>query len=383
MRMAATRLALAATFAGATIRYWSSVYPTICRETRYWHHRAQAIPDPVLRRLALEAQHIKRGNIEGAAAFAAFAPRTHRDAAIRAQVAFQSIYDYADTLAEQPSEDPILNGQQLHQALLVALDHLTPHSDYYAHHPQQDDNGYLREIIDACRNAVSALPSYPLIAASVGRLTARIVAYQSLNLNESHGGHLALEKWALEETSFGTELRWWETAASAGSSLAVFALIAAAAQPALPSAQVDGIIDAYWPWVGALHSLLDSVADQAEDAAAGQRSLLDYYTSQQEASDRLEMLATESLRRTAPLLDNHQHKAVITAMASHYLSSLEASCAIHQQITHNVLGAMGQLATPTMIVFKTKRRVSNASACLRSRRGRDRLAQSDILDRPL
>ena len=184
----AGRKALATYFLRAARRYWLSVFPCIRRETRHWRERAEAIPDPVLRRLALEAQRIKRGNIEGSAAFAAFAPAAHRDEVVRAQVAFQSAYDYADTLSEQASGNPVKNGRQLHQALLAALDDRPGQPDYYARNPRRGDAGYLEGIVDACRCALSELPSRPSITLPAHRLATRIVAYQSLNLSEPHGG---------------------------------------------------------------------------------------------------------------------------------------------------------------------------------------------------
>ena len=63
----------------------------------------------------------KGGNIEGAALFATLVPAVHRRTALRALVAFQTAYNYLDALSERPSEDPSLNGEQLHRALLTAL----------------------------------------------------------------------------------------------------------------------------------------------------------------------------------------------------------------------------------------------------------------------
>jgi tetraprenyl-beta-curcumene synthase len=362
--MGTRRRALTATFVSAAINYWSSVYPAICRETRYWHHRATEIPDPSLRRLALQAQRAKRGNIEGAAAFAAFTPRRYRGPTIRAQVAFQSIYDYVDTLAEQPNTNPSLNGKQLHQALLVALDRDAPHPDYYTQHPQREDNGYLREIVDACRSAIGALPSYPSITPTALHLTERIVVYQSLNLSESQGGHAALEPWALGATPPGTGLQWWETAASAGSSLGVFALIAAAAQPTLLPAETATIAHTYWPWIGALHSLLDSLVDQPEDTAAGQHCLLDYYASPTDAASRLQLLTNEAIRLTSTLPNGHQHTIVLTAMVGHYLSALEMPSPTARLIADGVLETMGGLTKAAMLIFDARRGAHRTSAYL-------------------
>ncbi len=363
MRMAPPRYALATTFANAAFQYWVSVFPAIRRERRHWHNRAKTIPDPTLRRLALEAQSVKQGNVEGSAAFAAFAPRRHRKDVVRAQVAFQSIYDYVDTLTEQPNDDPILNGKQLHQALLAALGDRAC-TDYYAHNPQQCDNGYLQEIIDACRHAVRRLPSHASIERPARTLAARIVAYQSLNLSKPHGGHHALRRWALTETA-DTGLQWWETAASAGSSLGIFALISAAAQPGLSTNDATRIEGAYWPWIGALHSLLDSAVDQAEDITAGQYSLLDYYDSTHQAAGRLRLLTTESLRSTTALPDKHQHAVVLAAMACHYLSAPEAASPLILPIGDAVLKAVGGIASATMPVFTARRYASRVATHLK------------------
>jgi tetraprenyl-beta-curcumene synthase len=355
----AGRKALATSFLRAARRYWLSVFPCIRRETRHWRERAEAIPDPVLRRLALEAQRIKRGNIEGSAAFAAFAPAAHRDEVVRAQVAFQSAYDYADTLSEQPSGNPVTNGRQLHQALLAALGERGGQPDYYARNPcRGDDAGYLEEIVDACRCALSGLPSRPSIALPAHRLATRIVAYQSLNLSEPHGGHCLLKRWALRETPFGTGLRWWETAASAGSSLGLFALISAAARPALQPAQALAIERAYWPWVGALHSLLDSLIDEPEDAAVAQRSLLDYYASPQEAAARLQLLAREALRTVRSLPNAHEHVLILAGMASFYLTAPEASSPTARLISDKVIETLGPVIRPSMAVFGARRTAS-------------------------
>jgi tetraprenyl-beta-curcumene synthase len=349
------RTSLATIFLKAAGHYWLSVFPRIRRESQHWRQRAEAIPDPMLRHLALEAQEIKRGNIEGSAAFAAFAPRPHRAATVRAQVAFQSAYDYVDTLAEQPNSHPIANGRQLHQALLDAINQDHERCDYYARHTHdKDDGGYLEQIIDACRSALLTLPSRASIALPANRLAEHIVAYQSLNLSQPQGGHRHLEQWALKATPPGTGLRWWETAASAGSSLGLFALITAAARPALPPTDADAIEDAYWPWIGALHSLLDSLIDKPQDAAVSQQCLLDYYTTPQEAAARMQILAREALRAAASLPKPQDHTLILAAMASYYLTAPEASSPTTQLISQRVLETLGPITRPSMALHAAR-----------------------------
>jgi tetraprenyl-beta-curcumene synthase len=351
------RLALASAYISAAISYWLSVFPDLRHEASYWQSRADSISDPVLRSLALDAQRSKRANIEGSAAFAAFAPKPLRGTVVRAQVAFQSIYDYTDTLAEQPNRHPVANGRQLHQALLVAIAPRAAHLDYYAHQTRHEDGGYLNELVDTCRCALGALPSYEAIAAVLQGLGRHIVCYQSLNLTEDQGGSDKLARWAGGETPATTDLRWWETAASSGSSLGVFALMAAAARPGFEKAEATAIGEAYWPWVGALHSLLDSVVDEDEDTSAGQRSLLDYYESPREAADRLGVLAREALSRTARLSNPHDHAIILAGMVGSYLSC-ELRSERSRLVSEAVLPQVGTLAKSTILIFRCRQAVS-------------------------
>jgi len=349
------RASLGAAFAGAAQRYWLGVFPHVRREAAHWRRRAGEIVDPALRRTALANLETGRLHLEGAAAFAAFAPPAHRAAVIRAQVALQVAYDYVDTLAEQPCPDPVRNGDQLHQVLGAALDPTGPPVDFYAHHPHCEDGGYLEGIVAACRAALCELPGHASVASYMRRAATRMASYQSLNLGEAQGDHDALARWAQAQAPSDTDLRWWEIAASAGSSLGVYVLIAAAARSIVTAEETAAIEAAYFPWIGSLHLLLDSLVDRREDAEAGQRSLLDYYASPQEMAGRLGLLASESLRRVRALPAWHEHVLMFAGMAGHYLSMPAASQPETSLAARTVLGTIGGLAVPTMMVMGIRR----------------------------
>jgi tetraprenyl-beta-curcumene synthase len=349
------RTALAGTFAGAARRYWLGVFPRVCAERRRREARAQEIPDPLLRRVVVDALR-KWGNIEGAAAFAAFVPVRRRTAAVRAMACFQAAYNYLDMLTELPNTDPTVNGRLLHSALLVALDPEAEHLDYYAHHHLHEDGGYLAETVDACRTALAQLPSYAAVAPAARRAAERIVAFQSCNTGEVQGDYMALERWARTNTPRGSGLRWWETAASAGSSLGVYALIAAAARPRVEEAEIATIERAYYPWIGALHSLLDNLIDTEEDYATGQRSLVGCYASTLDAATRMGLLAERSLA-CAQALPERSHALVLAAMASFYLSTPEARSPDAAPVANAVLRALGEPAALSMAVFHSRLRL--------------------------
>jgi tetraprenyl-beta-curcumene synthase len=351
-------VALAATFTRAAFNYWTGVFPRVCVHIARWHRLAQRIPDPVLRGLALDAL-AKRGNIEGAAAFAAFAPRAQRARVTAAVSAFQAAYNLLDMLGEQPSPDPVLDGRRLHEALVYALtpagdDPLVGPLDWYEHHPQRNDGGYLSHLLEQCRTAFASLPAHELVASSARAGAARIVAFQSLNLSESQGDHSGLERWASDATPPGTGLQWWETAAAAGSSLGVFALIAAAGDRRLDEHEARAIDRAYFPWIGGLHSLMDNLIDKREDEAAGHRSLVEYYGPQR-AAQRMSWLAEQAARAALELPHGRRHMVILAAMVANYLVTPEAQSPQLRPVSDAVLATTGPLATPTLLVFKLRR----------------------------
>jgi tetraprenyl-beta-curcumene synthase len=378
-------IALTATFLRLAGRYWVEVFPRVSHERRRQHARASRIPDPLLRRVALESQR-KWGNIEGAAAFATLVPRRHRAHATRAMVCFQAAYNYLDLLAEQPSSTPAATGRQLHSALLVALDlPATAPSERWT--APLDDGGYLPGLIEACRAALSQLPSYVAVAPVAHTAAERIVAFQSANACERlqigphrdveerrqgdveersrgdveerrqrrHGDLTELERWAREITPPGSDLYWWETAAAGGSSMGVYALMALACQEPAPSpASIAAVAEAYFPWIGALHSLLDNLVDVAEDRATGQHSLSSCYASSQQAAARMGMLAERSLQAARALPDARAHTLVLAAMASFYLSMPQARAPQAQPVARAVLDALGRPVRLTMPVFSAR-----------------------------
>jgi tetraprenyl-beta-curcumene synthase len=358
------RVLLGLRFADAARRYWIGVFPHVRRELSRLGERAGEIPDPVLRQLALDAQR-KRGNLEGAGAFATFAPREERATVVRAAVAFQVAYDYLDVLAEQPQPDPVAGARALHEALLVALDpaRRPERPDYYGSYPHREDGGYLAELVEECRAALLALPSYLSVAGAARRAAERIAEFQSLNLSEAQGEHDALARWAQTEIAPGAaELAWWEAAAAGGSPLCAYALIAAAAEPAVQPAHVEAIERAYHPWIGALHSLLDHLVDREQDAAAGERNLIDYYSSPEEAAARMRALAVRAHDAAQALPRGSRHAIILAGMSAFYLSAPEAASPGARPIAQAVRASIGGLATPALLVFKGRRFVVDAAA---------------------
>lgn len=350
-------------FVVAARTYWFEVWPLLQQELSVWRKHAEAIPDATLRRVALSAQHAKRRNLEGAIAFATLARPEHRLSSARAMVAYEAAFDYLDCLCELPNRDPMANSRRLMQALAVAVQPGQNHDDYYAHckHTAADSD-YLRMLVDACQQALAPLPSYPVVRHRLLRISQRIATYQSLNHGDVAGSHDAFARWASHEAERhhagrnGPDLYWWEVAAASGSSLAVFALIAAATDPATEPCHVSAIDSAYFPWIGATNSLLDSLVDQAEDAAPGQHRLLDYYGSVEELAVRLELITSEARERAQAVDASHGHVLILEAMVSFYLTQTEASMVGASQVRDRIRQSSSSSGfdLPVTLVMRTR-----------------------------
>lgn len=312
-----------------------------------------AIPDEALRNAALESLLIKRRDLEGAVAFAVYARRRSRRKLVQGITAWEIAFDYLDTVSELANPDPITNGQALNQALLTAVTPGASHPDYYARHTRADDGGYLAALVDTCRDALASLPAFDRIIAPAKRGISRIVAYQSLNHGDAHQRlHTPFADWAALQAVRGADLAWWETAAAAGSQLTVLALMTAAANPRLTTEQVEALENAYFPWIGALSTLLDSLIDQTTDRAEGQPNLIDHYRSPERVAKRLGEIAIEAVSRARALPDADHHTLLLGAMAAFFHN--QARSPDIRMATRAVLDAMGGTSTPALFIFRLR-----------------------------
>jgi tetraprenyl-beta-curcumene synthase len=342
-------------FACAARRYWLSIFPCAREELKAWRRSAEQIPDGALREAALDAILTKRDILEGAVAFAVLAPPATQPVVVRAITAFELVFDYLDTLMEIPNPDPSANTYRLGQALLGVFQPDVSHPSYYEYHPCGDDAGYLVRLVDACRATIEELPSYAVIADAASHALAQILKYQSLNHHSSCGSNDAFAVWADTQSAPGLGLHWWETGAAVGSQLVVLALITSAADPTTKPERVAAIERAYFPWVGALSTLLDSVVDRQADRAENQQSLVDHYRTPQIAAERMKMIALKAVDAIGELPDAEYHLLILSAMAAFFHSTPQASNPEVGVVTRAVFQAMGAQAVPAFLLLRARR----------------------------
>jgi tetraprenyl-beta-curcumene synthase len=331
----------------AMLRFWLGVFPQVRSQLRGWERIARAIPDGALREQALATLHSERLSAAGAALFAATVQRPS-PVLVRTLVAYQVACDYLDTLAEQPAADPAANGARLHRALADAVASEAPRPDWYRLHAREDDGGYLAALVDACREGCRQLPSYEHVLGPAVR-EARRNEVQGLNHAAAGAREPALQRWAAEQDDDGGDGRWFELAAAGASSLSVLALIAAAAQPATTPAAAESVRRAYYPWIEALSTLLDSLVDRERDALTGELNFVSHYPSDTVAIARLEEIAARAMRGARRLPGGERHAILVSGMIALHLSEPPAWEPASQAATIAVLAAADSAATAFLV----------------------------------
>ncbi len=301
----------------------------------------------------------KRGNTHGAALFSVI-PRQRSRPLLRLLTTYQVLWDFLDSLSETwrgLTRDDTL---QLHLALVDAVDPETPMRDYYARLALPDDGGYLRSLVETCRNCCRALPSFHTVG-PVLHMEAKRIGVQAINhANEPAQVPLALRDWVTREYSGTHEVAWFELAAAAGANLAIYALFCLAAGARCSSERVEDTYRAYFPWTGALATMLDGFVDQFDDARAGEHCYVAYYQSRDDATQQISRLVRRCLSETHSLENSERHTLVAASMVAMYLSRDSARTSSLSTASRQLAQAGGSLTCALLPVLRLWR-IANKS----------------------
>lgn len=326
------------------------------RETSHeiarWRMLAAAIPDTPIRDDALYALTHKRGHADGAALFSIL-PDTRELDLLRLLVGYETILDFLDNVSERhPTE---ANGRELHRALSDALDPNAPVAEYYRHHPWQDDGGYLTTIVESCRRWCESLPSYFRVRGLAVREARRAEVLALNHLQDADERDAALAQWAAREHPGERRVEWFELTGLASSSVQVLALLALASSPEVSDEEIASTWAAYSPWIGMVAVMLDSYADQDEDAASGDHSYVAHYGDVDAMERRLCHVIRTSAQYALGLPKGHRHAVILSCMVALYLSKESARTAALAPVTRRLAQAGGSLTRMLLPVLKAWR----------------------------
>jgi tetraprenyl-beta-curcumene synthase len=324
------------------------------KEMDGWRARALTIPDSTIREDALSSIDRKRGHTDGAALFSIL-PADRDSKLLRLLVSYEIIWDFLDSVNERGAHAGTANGRQLHLALVEALDPALPISDYYRFHPWQEDGGYLRALVEACRRDCAALPSYGRIRPIVVREAERAQVLAINHDTNPAARDRALEEWSDREFAEEQRFAWFELTGAASASLTIHAFLALAAQPACSELDLARTKAAYSPWLSTATTMLDSYVDQAEDERNGDHRYIAHYASATEAGERLRGVLSRSIAEARRLRDGRRHAVIAASMIAMYLSKDSARTPEMRATTAGLVRAGGSLTRLLLPILRVWR----------------------------
>lgn len=321
-------------------KFVNRVFPKVDIELARWEALGCDCPNKNLSKQALDSIKGKRFHAQGGSFYALY-PKVKSDGFIPLIVALQTISDYLDNLCDRAGVQDERSFRQLHSAMTEALDPDKPISDYYQYYPFKMDGGYLENLVLEVRKNLQLLPNYKLVKDDVIQLTQLYIDLQCYKHLPLESREMKLKRWAEPYLNLYEDLFWWEFSAATGSTLGIFVLCAAAANPKLTSQEVKDLKEAYFPWICGLHILLDYFIDQEEDVEGGDLNFVSYYINKDFCQFRLLRFLEMALNQIENLSNPSFHLTAIQGLLALYLSDGKASHQELIEISNNLVNKGG------------------------------------------
>lgn len=321
-------------------RFFVAILPPARRSLAEIAQMAGRIPDRTLRDQALQTLNQKAYHLAGAGVLAAFLPPMARDHYLEIVAPLESIYDFLDTVCDRNAiGEPA--SRQLHEALFDALDPARPMREYFAGPAAGDDGDYLAALVRRTRRALSRLGSYELLVPFFMQAAQRYSDTQTFKHLPEHLRSAASKSWS-EEARDARGLFWWEYCAAAGSQFHVYGALYAAFCSEFES--IERTYDAYFPEFAAVHVLLDSFIDQAEDSEHRELNWVACYHSAAEFRERMRLLAGRAREALQTLPSPGAHRFALRLMVLFYLSHPKIA---QQGLGHDAAALLDALSEST------------------------------------
>jgi tetraprenyl-beta-curcumene synthase len=300
------------------LRFLRRIVPLSARALAEVRALAETIPDPPLRRQALASVDGKAYHVAGACILATFLPADAARRYVAVVAPLESIYDYLDNLCDRHPAATVDAYPVLHGAIADALDPQSVPRDYYANGPSGDDGGYLRLLVVRTQTALREVPHLDVLAphfAQAAMLYGEMQTYKHYPAGERERRCVA---WYERHRARYAEIDWHEFACAAGSQFHVYGPLYEAFAGRREA--ISSTYDAYFPYVSALHVLLDAFIDQAEDREHGELNFSRVYGGAAALRTRVRALFDAAKSRLGQLPGKRAHRFVLDVMTLFYLS---------------------------------------------------------------
>ncbi|MGM9925401.1 MAG: tetraprenyl-beta-curcumene synthase family protein [Bacillus sp. (in: firmicutes)] len=300
-------------------KVYKGIFPLVQRELHYWKNEAAKIPNPELRKQAIDSIENKDFHCEGGAIFALLA-ENRKSEAISFIIAYQTISDYLDNLCDRSTSLDAQDFASLHESMLHSLQQSSPDVNYYRFREEQDDGGYLKKLVATCQAFLRKVERFEYIEGYLHELCSYysdLQVHKHVHKNERVN---RLQKWFSLHKDKLPPMSWYEFSACSGSTLGIFCLISYALRDDFKQEHAEQIRNGYFPYIQGLHIMLDYFIDQQEDIEGGDLNFCFYYKDNQELFARMSHFVQKADQYLDLLPHKGFHKLIHRGLLGLYLS---------------------------------------------------------------
>ena len=252
-------------------------------------------------------------------------------------VSLHALCHFLDRILEARELTDIREIQHLYLPLSDSMDPDIPavvSSEYYS---SKETIIYLRKLSDICREKISRLPGYRLVAGKMKKYARLYIEFQSCKYQPLKTRPQHLQMWSDYYIRQFPDISFWEFSASADSLLGICAMYISAYSPELAEEGTNLLDGAYMPWICAYQKMLHYYVNAREDTSTGRINLADFYHNLKYCEERLRFLAGKAGESSALLPDSGIHTALVQALPVIYLSDPRACFGLNRLATRNVM----------------------------------------------
>ncbi|MFY4774488.1 tetraprenyl-beta-curcumene synthase family protein [Metabacillus sp. RGM 3146] len=304
---------------GLMTKVYREVFPIVHEYLGNWREKAESIPDPELRKQALASIDSKSFHCEGGSILAILSGPYLREC-IEFIVAYQTISDYLDNLCDRSTSLDPVDFRMLHQSMPDALTCGAETKNFYQFRTEQNDGGYLNDLVSTCQRILRNLPEYDLIKSHLLELSGYYCDLQVHKHVTFEERVPRLENWFEGHRKQLPAMEWYEFSACAGSTLGIFCLVAYAFQQSFNEDMALKIRDSYFPYIQGLHILLDYLIDEEEDRIGGDLNFCSYYPTREDMIDRMQHFISQADTNLEGIPHESFHRLINRGLLGVYLS---------------------------------------------------------------
>lgn len=304
---------------GLMRQVYFKILPAVHQELNYWKKRANEIPNEELRKQALASIEHKAFHCEGGGILAILAKNDYKNS-IRFIVAYQTISDYLDNLCDRSTSLDPDDFAALHESMNDAVSLNRTRRNYYRNRLEQEDGGYLQELVETCQKVLEQTPHYEIIQqdlVSLCQYYCDLQIHKHVVVNERVP---RLQEWFNKYSASLPTMTWYEFSACSGSTLGIFCLVSYSMIKEFKREEAQKLYNGYFPYIQGLHILLDYFIDQEEDRNGGDLNFCFYYKNEEELFRRLTHFLNEADRNTENIPYQKFHQLINRGLIGIYLS---------------------------------------------------------------